>query len=173
MQDIRRMLSWAAILEACTTLGWIPTKQYYCTVWYNFVIKLIMHFIIHQLLGFHELLEFPKIRCQVLPKMRIFSKTTTPCTEISFQLFYNLSIMLHLKFFQKSLQATLHFRLRKYTMPTFQTMRCVFPGCPWGLVHCFFGCRIPEQSTRKAGLEVCGGFRLGKETHFQGSCAWV
>jgi len=37
-------------------------------------------------------------------------------------------------------------------MPTFQTTRYTFTGGS----TLFFGCKTPEESTRKAGFEVCG-----------------
>ena len=69
-----------------------------------------------------------------------------------------------------------------WVMPTFQTTRYAFSGCPWGLVHCFFSCKTPKKSTRKAGFEVCGRlqhplFNWERNTSSRQSlystCAWM
>ena len=119
-----------------------------------------MHFIIHELLGIPEICTKNAYFKQLHQSTNYLQKYLLDCLS-----YYSW------KFFQQSLQAALHFRSRKWVMPTFQMMRYKFSVSLTGLLQCY-SVEEHQKSPRwksdlmsMASCHTC--FWLGKEPTFE------
>ena len=152
------------LLQApCSSIKTITTQAYIlhtvdhnnvlqCFYQQSFVMKIILYLIIRELLG------IPKYVVKCVAKnsyLNNHSKSIHYTHSLSIVLFFRNSP-------QQSLRAALHFRSRKYgSRPLFKRRDTHLLGA----YEAQYGCRTPEKSTRKAGLEggSCAPFLTRKK----------
>ena len=101
----------------------------------------------------------------------IFKQLFQLCTELSSLLFIAFLLCYSFKIIPAKPLGCFSFLFTQvWVMPTFQTE--MYPWMPMRPSTLFFCCKMPEKSTRIAGLKVCGWsyaqFSIGKETRLQG-----
>ena len=116
-------------------------------------------------------LDFPKyiVKCCQGCIFKQLLQNNTLRTELSFYLFYCLSIIKMLPAKPPDCSSFSFMKVR--VMPTFQTMRYAFPGCPWVLVHCFSVVEHLKSWLGKLASKSVDGcyawLSIGKETHLR------
>ena len=136
-----------------------------------------MYLIIHKLHG------FPEIRCLVLPRNYVFKQllqNNTLHAELCSLMFYSLSIVLFLYNYSSKASGLLFILVHVSTSHAhFPNNEIRIPWMPMRSSMLFFGCKMSEKSTKKAGLEVCGRslrpvtYLLGKKHTFEADLTCV